>query len=303
MGCFSTISNIRDNKSLFRDLEMIIEHLGKKFYIDNKLAENIRIYVKQVVTQDEDAIFVIDGPEGAGKSKLSRQISWTISYFLKLDHNIDMIPCIDDLHYNLPQYIKRARNRQKYQINILDESRAVLNRKRSMSKESVMFTNYLSECRKDNQFHILNLPAFHDLDKYIVLWRMKLFVHVQKQFDNEGNIIRGQYLVYPINHDLFYLWEEGRYRYPKPNYKKGAFQGRFNDFEPFDNMKQFYDKQAQAMDDKYDLDKESKTKEDILKINSIKSVGVKETAKIWNVSERTVYNWQNSLIKDSETES
>ncbi len=37
--------------------------------------------------------------------------------------------------------------KQKGYIHILDESRAVANRKRSTSKGNLGFTNYLSECR------------------------------------------------------------------------------------------------------------------------------------------------------------
>lgn len=278
---------------------MKIQHLGKNIYVDKRIFEDFKIYVGDVVESNLDLLIVLSGAEGNGKSVLSRQIAWLISYILLTEHNIILNPTIENLHFNLNEYIKSSLGGQKFQINILDESRSVLNRKSSMTRESKKFTNYLSECRKLNQFHILNLPAFADLDKYVFLHRSRYFIHVVRSRDENLKIVRGTYIVYPKDKRLIACYENGYYEVPKFSPKHGGFKGSFPKDEAFDEMNKYEAKQKTIMEEKY-IETESKENEikSLEELERMKNIlGVHKTAEIKGISHQTIYNRLEKLSK------
>jgi hypothetical protein len=117
---------------------------------------------------------------------------------------------------------------------VLDEARNVLNRKSSMSKINKKFTNYVSECAKKRQIHILCIPAFHDLDKYITLWRMKFVVNIKKWFEESTKnksgykLARGRYKLYMNDNYL-----KDSYNYPYKYPLRWTTTGEFSRFEVF----------------------------------------------------------------------
>lgn len=273
---------------------MIIQHLGKKFYFSKRFYEDLVIYVNQVVNYDEDYVLLIDGKEAAGKSKFSRQITWVINYILLENHNIKITTDTDNICFALEEYIQKSLKSGKYHINILDESRKILNRRNVFNKDSRKFTDYLSECRKFNQFHIIILPAFHDIDKYVILWRTKMLIHCIKHIDQEGNIIRGHFKNYPLNQELMFMWDEGRYRYPKFNPKKyGGYEDKFSKDEAYHDINKLLEIQRKSMQEKYvdDGKKTNKYKQKYVEI--IKKLkeerGVMETSRLTGLHKNTIY--------------
>lgn len=203
--------------------------------VHHKLLRDLMIPLMQVKNRNQDLVIVIDGLEGSGKSTLGRQIGALCA------HQLSGSFTIDDIHFELASYFKRSSEGPKYQINMMDETRAVLNRKRSMSKEAVNFTNYLSECRKKNQVHIICLPAFHDLDINVSLWRMRMLFHcdVYEKF-NGGNplewdnyeLIQGDFSIFDTSNknmiNKYVTTSAYKYRYPKPH-----SSARFQNLEVF----------------------------------------------------------------------
>ncbi len=275
---------------------MIIKHDNIEMYFSKRLFQDLVIYVDQVVNFDEDSVFLIDGKESAGKSKFARQITWVISYILKKYHNINRDFNTNNIYFKLEEYIKSSLKGQKYQVNVLDESRKILNRRNIMNKDSRKFTDYLSECRKFNQFHIIILPAFHDIDKYIILWRTKLLLHCIKEITREGKIQRGHFKNYPLNDNVMYCWDEGRYRYPHWNPKKyGGYEDRFSKEEAFHDIDKLIDIQKKSMEEKYINEGKKENKYKIKYGEAITNckteLGVSKTAHLFGLSKSRVYQY------------
>ena len=231
-------------------MAMIKNRHGKQYYLDNKLKHNIDVLLDGARDND-DLLIVVDGPERAGKSLFMRQIA---NYCAE---KMGTYFSVDNIHFSLKDYIDYSIEAPWYTVNILDEGRKILNRKSAMAAETVKFTNYMSECAKKRQIHIIACPAFHDLDKYIVNWRMKLLIHVNKSFvedpttDSGYRLHRGDYIVYPVDNHL-----SKSYFYPYSYPKKYAFQGRFNDIEVLKTVDQYELKKDHNLLEKYHSSKE-----------------------------------------------
>ena len=136
-----------------------LEFENQKFYIEYPLKKHLDILCGDVKV-DDDALIIIIGSEGGGKSYFASQIAWYIKNKLNVEFNIN------NVHFDSQTYMNFALSNPKYSINFLDESRRALNKMRGSSSNNVDFMNYLSECRSDNQIHIILLPAFTDLERY-----------------------------------------------------------------------------------------------------------------------------------------
>ena len=97
-----------------------------------------------------------------------------------------------------------------------------------MGKASVEFTNYLSECRDNNQFHCLILPAYSDITKYVALWRTKLLIEIGKVKDRHGEYQRGLFrVIKTVNKKKMSFYHKNKYtKFPK---SMVAFSGKFKD--------------------------------------------------------------------------
>jgi len=222
----------------------IIKDNNVRFYIDNKLKHNIDVLV-DATKDNDDLLIIIDGKERSGKSLLARQIGYYVASRQGLEFGVD------NIHFGLKEYIDGSLTSENYSPQILDEARNILNRKSSMSKGTRKFTNYLSECAKKRQCHIIVLPAYHDLDKYVVNWRAKFVINVQKYFvpdskkDSGFSLKRGEYKVYMADN---YLRDSYHYPYRYP--KKYEFQGKFDNTEVI-NVVEYEKKKDENLDEKY----------------------------------------------------
>lgn len=227
-----------------------------------KLLKEIDILLYTTVKQDDDMLILIDGEEGAGKSKLMRILGKYCQLRLK-DWGFEVPFDVNNIHFDLDEYIKTSNEAQDNGIkgfpNILDESRMVANRKRSNSKSSVLFTNFLSECRSANQPHFIALPAFHDIDSNIVLWRSKFIIHITKIFIEDDNspvgysLERGGFKIFSdwnkIKNAYYNRW---RYVYPR----KADYTGKFPNIEVID-IDSYNDKKNEYKKKKYENSKEN----------------------------------------------
>ena len=190
-----------------------------KAYLPDKLKNDIDILLYDVIDSDMDLVIIIDGKEGSGKSYDARLIGKYVSTVTKTPFTPK------NIHFTTDDYIKFSENAPELAINVLDESREALNKKRGMSKSNVKFTNWLSENRDKRQIHILVLPAIHDLDNYVAVWRMKLLIHKlvghipNAKSRSKYSLMRGYFKVYENNKDLqrviFNKAKYGYYAYPK----------------------------------------------------------------------------------------
>jgi len=241
----------------------------KKFYLNERLKLNLDIGLHKVKNKNMDLVIVLDGDEGSGKSTLGRQVAAYCSQKLDFDFTIK------NIHFDLDEYVDSSIEGCKGQVNLLDESRAILNKKRSMSSSNVRFTNYLSECRVKNQVHILLIPASHDLDNYVVLWRMALLINVKafnildKNSEIGYDFKRGDFVLYSRKKMRpYYVNYLLRYKYPhyEPKFDCGTFKPDevLSDPEAYDLKK-----------NKFTIEKYKTRKEDENNVNTNQStIGV-----------------------------
>lgn len=244
---------------------------GINWSMHKKLKANLDILLNDVKNSNMDLVIVIDGPEGLGKSFMARGVAMYCATRL----GIPFSP--NDIQFDLEPYIgeslKAAKEGIKHKINLLDEARKVLNRARGGSGSNVRFTNYLSECRALGQVHIILAPAFHDLDKYLVLWRMSILIHCVKNYkqDEESptgvSLYRGEYKAF-INaaggkKALNTCWEMKNYTYPHAWEVHAMWPGT-EVFTP-EQLERYEKKKFNATLNKYyseEEDKEAKKKEE-----------------------------------------
>lgn len=215
-----------------------------KYIIDGELAHWLDILTLDAKEDNDDALLVIVGPEGAGKSYFASQIADYISLKLKVPVTLD------NIHFEGEGYLNSSVRGVPLQINILDESRRVLNRLRSNSKSNVDFMNYFSECRDQNQIHILLLPAFTDLDSSAGVWRSKMLLSVEKYRDPiTDRIIRGNFNIWSTESKAL-LKKAQKERYEKLPPEMLFYSGKFDDVLCYD-IKAYKAKKLTAKKERY----------------------------------------------------
>lgn len=225
--------------------------------LDEPLQKEVDIIVDSTLFDNEDAVIIIDGLEGTGKSKLARQIGAYIAQRANLDFTRF------NIKWDLDDYIRTGHYMFKYGRKcapiILDEGRNVLNTRKAMHGNVIKFTNWLSENRKLNLIHIICVPASHDLDKYVKTWRNRLLIHVKKYYvkDTERvggyKTVRGQATLHSVE-DMAPHYENPQ-RYGYYTYSRPLFKISFTDQDPFDEetLKSFYDDNILALEKKYEI--------------------------------------------------
>lgn len=226
---------------------------GKGFYLNKYLKQELDIALYAVKYKNQDLVLVFDGQEGSGKSTAARQVAYYCAMMLGSHFDADGVK---NIHNDISKYIKSSSEDAKNSVHLLDEARKILNRKRSMGKDAVRFTNYLSECRFLNQVHILCIPAYHDLDRYVAQWRISFVVHMYKEWrvdervEMGGHELRmGAFKLFINDSYLKHFYDQYGFQYPT----KWATKDRFNGFEILSPEGEIaYDKQKYgAMKNKY----------------------------------------------------
>jgi len=196
---------------------------GKQWRINGLLAKQIDKAYNDM-KKDDDCVVLIVGPERFGKSKLRDLIGGYWQHISKVKFTID------NIHFSSAEYMKFALKQKPFTFVSHDETRRDLNTMRSMGKSSVDFTNYLSECGDNNQFHCLILPAFSDISKYVALWRTKLLIEVGKYKDENGEYQRGLFRVIKTKNKKKLAFFH-KAKYSKFTKSMVAFSGFFEDNE------------------------------------------------------------------------
>jgi hypothetical protein len=276
---------------------------NKYFYLPDKLKHDLDVFYYDMVDSEMDVVIVIDGAEGTGKSYTSRLIGTYFSFLsgLTFDHK--------NLHFTAEDYITRSERSPKFTVNILDESRHVLFKRRAMSKSNVMFTSWLSENRDKQQVHIILLPAIHDLDTYITMWRMSILIHhlklhVKDKTSKSGyRLVRGYFRLYENNKDLqrviFNKSKFGYYSYPK----ECLYTRKIKFVEVFDNenINKYKELKAKKRKEKYDMGENKQMVQRDILINELrkKDYSLEEISKLVDISKSAV----SRIVKKQTTSS
>lgn len=160
---------------------------------------------------DWDFVFIIsgDGMVRVGKSVLAQQIGYYIAYKKGTPFSMENI-C-----FTGEQLINTAHHLPKNSVLIYDEAREGLDAKKTMESMTKSLLDFFAECGMYNDFIIVILPDFFELNKNIAISRSDALINVfrtskDRQLSNGDNILE-----YERGHFEFYNRKEKRELYIK----------------------------------------------------------------------------------------
>ncbi len=205
--------------------------------------------------QNDDALIIVVAAEGSGKTVFGSQICDYMSNKLNTIYNVD------NVHFDGQTYIDKSLASPQFTINHLDESRRALNKMRAISTGNVEFMNFLSECRSQNQIHLVILPAYADLEQYVAIHRVKMLISLEKKRDPiTQELIRGTFKVHITKNkqDLKEQWDR---KYNEFTSSMTAFSGKFDNVFCLD--KEAYEKKKEEAKKERYSSKEEETGEKV----------------------------------------
>lgn len=215
---------------------------GINWSLSKKSYDELTRCLEDVKVHELDLLIVVDGKEGVGKSFGARGLGMFCATYLGSSFGID------DIEFDILDYVRNSLNGARFKINILDEGRKALGRGKR-TKEVAFFLDYLSECRSRQQVHIICVPAYHDLASYVVRWRMRMLFHFKKNYvkntvnpDGMKLMKRGDFKLFTKFANINYEFENRTYKYPKG----------FDDWNWWSNKEVFTPAQVLAYNDKKD---------------------------------------------------
>jgi len=262
----------------------MVKVTDKNYYLGEKLAEKIKLS-SQRCQNNLDAVLVVDGDEGFGKTTISFQIAYYASYLLgrNFDHT--------NVFFNLDKMIEFGKNNSK-QVIVWDEAAlgGLSEEWNSIAQKKLL--KFVMIARKKNHFLVMNIPKFFKLREYLILDRAIGLVHVY----SPDQITRGRLAYYTkkAKENLFYDWKRSKKRNYKLYY---SFREVFTKFIPIDEEK--YDKIKDEAIENFDKNDERElyVKYIQYKLSTVPGLTNDEIAEHCNRSERTIRSWKNHAKK------
>ncbi len=194
-------------------LDFELDGEKKGLYMDKRLHSNIKEKIKpRVKKKDFDWMWIVDGPEGSGKSVLAMQLAKVVDPAFNLDR-MCMTP---------QEFTKAVIKAKKGQCVVFDEAFTGLSSRASLTEINRVIVSLMMEMRQKNLFVIIVMPTIFLLDRYVALFRARGLFHVYLK-----NGKRGRW-VYFNNKKKKILYLKGKklFQYHEP---RSRFYGRFND--------------------------------------------------------------------------
>lgn len=196
-----------------------IKHGDTIFGFHKLLYENL-CHLKRANRNDWDFKILIsgDGMTRTGKSTIAAQIAYILDPKVTLDNFL----------FRGDQLIKHSLNIGKNRAVVYDEAKEGLDSKKAMNSYSQTITDYFSECGWMNQYLIIVLPEFFDLNKTVALNQSICLINCYVNKDLQ----RGYFGFYNRK-DKRYLFIKGK-KYNNYQCQSPTFLGTFTKYFPFD---------------------------------------------------------------------
>jgi len=196
---------------------------GMSWKINKTFKSEIDILIDDVIHSEMDLFIVLDGEEGSGKSWAARGLACYIQSRL-YENGIEKDFTPENIHFRQKEYLEASKKGEEFDIIVLDEGRSSLGRgKDKATKEAC---DWVSQCRFMRQFHIICVPAYHDLNPYISEWRMRACIHFKKSYfkNAAGEFVmrHGEYKLYCDLEGLRFHSRFRDYKYPN-NYDAWSY--------------------------------------------------------------------------------
>lgn len=178
MDHINTINQVETDEQLIKQEEQLLEEIedeSSRIFANasawdrgSKHDYNMAIYrknykylvlqIKRRVRGNLDAVIVVSGEEGSGKSIFAMELARDLSKNFSFEANVIAIPKLDlvtDMSDKLG----------KYQPMVLDEAITSMYKRQFASRENIDLNKFYAVCRKRNQITILCIPRLTDLDE------------------------------------------------------------------------------------------------------------------------------------------
>lgn len=136
----------------------------------------IRHLVKNLIKnqkEDFDAVLVVSGREGVGKSTLAIEIARLVQEAYGRKFNYD-----SNMAYNANEAIEKMKNLQQYDVLLLDEGMRLAWRRQWFNTEQRKLARLFSQIRSRNLCLIFSIPDFMHIDTYYREHRVLYWLHV-----------------------------------------------------------------------------------------------------------------------------
>lgn len=149
--------------------------------MDDRLDRDLRKKVyPDLLKNDKDNVFLVDGAEGSGKSKFADILAAHAAEYLKADYDINSV-CLSPEEFR--DRIQTCKNRS---IVTYDEAHRGMGSRRALSEINNILIDLMMEMRQKNLFVIIIMPTFFLLDKYAALFRTKGLFHIYERNRKRG---------------------------------------------------------------------------------------------------------------------
>ncbi len=195
------------------------------YHIDKNLRKKWdKLREGELIKQDDDKVYIVDGRERGGKSTFTIQQA----KYLYPKFNIDGV-C-----FTSEQFLYQIRNAPKGSVIIFDEAFRGLSSKASQSKINKKIVEAMMEMGQRNLIVFIVLPTFFLLEIYAAVLRSNTLFHIYK--DKSG---RRKFRIYNFKEKSI-LYRVGKKKGFDYSYPRVKIRGNY--FKPFPIDKKTYDK-------------------------------------------------------------
>jgi len=225
------------------------------YYMADPIFQQFQKAKRMILESDQDRIYVVTGREGLGKSKLARQLAYSIDPTISLDRIV----------FTSEDFKSAIKKAKKGQAIIFDECFRGLSSKGSISKENKELVELLMECRQLNLVIFLVLPSFFLLEKYAAIFRSTALFNVMA---SKKNFKLRYFKVYNYHQKkLLYIFGKQMMDYSKPKIKKSwRFYNKEVPSIDFDAYKVKKEKSLHTTTPKQEIDKKMQQRNYLLYI-------------------------------------
>lgn len=264
----------------------------KQFFMEKFLKEKLDLMIQRVTKRKLDAVLMIDGDEGFGKTGLSILLAYYFSQETGRPFSLDNI-------FFDPEEFMNFINTTKEQIIIWDEAALGGLASGWQNKIQQVLIQTLMTCRFRKHIIIFNCPKFYRLNQYFVMERALGLCHVYSRDGLQAG--RMTYHLKDMLEKMLDLWYKKRIK-PYKKYTRSMLRGSFVDAfnldiineDDYEKKKTKYTKQLLDRTKKEKVNKEKIRLEELqMKVAKLDIVTQEELAEKLGISSRTLRNWKN----------
>jgi len=274
---------------------VVFNYKGKDFYMDNRLDKDLRTKIyPDLMKNDKDNVFLVDGNEGSGKSKFADIMGAHAGLHMNCHYDLDCV-CLSP-----EQFRNRIQTCPKRTVVIYDEAHRGMGSRRALSEINNILIDLMMEMRQKNLFVIIVMPTFFLLDKYAALFRSRGLFHIYEKKRKRGFWV----FFNEKNKKLLYILGKKLLSYDVMKYPR--YRGRFYDQYSMDED-EYRSKKMQVFQQKPSITKaeDFKRQRDLILKAWYKDIGVSMlqfTKKVKKAGVKLERTQLTNITKDNPTD-